>query len=153
MSRARQLVALALGAGVLFGVGLVVSGMTQPEKVLGFLDVTGDWDPTLLCVMGGAVAVNFVAYRWARGRSPWVAERFFVPAGTPIDARLCVGALLFGVGWGLGGYCPGPSIVSLATGSAPVLVFVAAMLAGMWLVRPALGAASTAPATERAPET
>jgi uncharacterized protein len=153
MSRARQLVVLALGAGVLFGVGLVVSGMTQPEKVLGFLDVTGDWDPTLLCVMGGAVAVNFVAYRCARGRSPWIAERFFVPAGTPIDARLCVGALLFGVGWGLGGYCPGPSIVSLATGSAPVLVFVAAMLAGMWLVRPALGAAPTAPATERAPET
>jgi uncharacterized membrane protein YedE/YeeE len=90
--------------------------------------------------MGGAVAVHFVAYRWVRGRTPWLAPRFFVPGGTPIDARLCAGALLFGVGWGLGGYCPGPAIVSLATGSLPVLVFVASMLAGMWLVRPALPA-------------
>jgi uncharacterized protein len=141
VSRSQRLLALALGAGLLFGVGLCVSGMTRPEKVLGFLDVTGgNWDATLLFVMGGAVAVHFFAYRWARGRSPLLGERFSVPAGTPIDARLCVGALLFGVGWGLGGYCPGPSIVSLASGGLPVLVFVASMLAGMWLVRPALPA-------------
>jgi uncharacterized protein len=140
VSRSGQLVALALAAGVLFGVGLCAGGMTRPEKVLGFLDVTGDWDPTLLCVMGGAVAVHFVAYRWVRGRKPWLAPRFFVPGGTPIDARLCAGSLLFGVGWGLGGYCPGPAIVSLATVSLPVLVFVASMLAGMWVVRPALPA-------------
>lgn len=140
MTPARRLVVLALGAGVLFGVGLGVSGMTRPEKVLGFLDVTGDWDPTLLCVMGGAVAAHVWAYRAIRGRAaPPLAERYFVPASSPIDARLGLGAVLFGVGWGLGGYCPGPAIVSLATGSARVLVFVAAMLAGMWLVRPALG--------------
>lgn len=140
MTRARRLLALALAAGALFGLGLGVSGMTRPEKVLGFLDVAGDWDPTLLCVMGGAVATHFWAYRWIRGRAaPPLAERYFVPAGSSIDVRLCLGALLFGVGWGLGGYCPGPAIVSLATGSLPVLVFVAAMLAGMWIVRPALG--------------
>jgi uncharacterized membrane protein YedE/YeeE len=130
---------LSFAAGVLFAVGLALSGMTRPAKVLGFLDVTGDWDPTLLCVMGGAVAVNFVAHRWLRGRTPWLAERWFVPSGTPIDARLCVGAALFGIGWGLGGYCPGPAIVSLVGGGVQVLVFVGAMLAGMWVVRPALG--------------
>jgi uncharacterized protein len=136
VSRSRQRSALALAAGVLFGVGLGVSGMAQPAKVLGFLDVTGDWDPTLLFVMGGAVGVHFWAYRWARRRSaPGLDERFFVPAGTPIDARLSLGAVVFGIGWGIGGYCPGPAIVSLASLGAPVIVFVAAMLGGMLLVR------------------
>jgi uncharacterized protein len=140
MTRSRRLLILAVAAGALFGLGLGVSGMTRPEKVLGFLDVTGDWDPTLLLVMGGAVATHFWAYRWIRGRAaPRLADRYFVPAGNPLDVRLCIGALLFGVGWGLGGYCPGPAIVSLATGSLSVLVFVSAMLAGMWIVRPALG--------------
>jgi uncharacterized membrane protein YedE/YeeE len=152
MNRPRQLVLLALAAGGLFGVGLVVSGMTRPEKVLGFLDLAGDWDPTLLCVMAGAVAVHSVAYRWVRGRTPLLAERLFVPPGTPIDARLCAGALLFGVGWGLGGYCPGPAIVSLASGSASVLVFVVAMLAGMWLVRPALGDSVAARSAQPQPQ-
>jgi uncharacterized membrane protein YedE/YeeE len=137
MKHSGRLLALALAAGALFGLGLGVSGMTRPAKVLGFLDITGDWDPTLLFVMGGAVATHFWAYRWMRGRAaPLLAERYFVPAGSPIDLRLCVGALLFGVGWGLGGYCPGPALVSLTTGSLSVLVFVAAMLAGMWIVRP-----------------
>lgn len=149
MTRSRRLLALALAAGALFGLGLGVSGMTRPEKVLGFLDVTGKWDPTLLFVMGGAVAVHFWAYRWIRGSAaPRLAERYLVPAGSPIDVRLCLGALLFGVGWGLGGYCPGPAIVSLATGSLSALVFVAAMFAGMWTVRPALregGAAASRP--------
>ncbi len=136
MSPSRRRSALALAAGVLFGVGLGVSGMAQPAKVLGFLDVTGDWDPTLLFVMGGAVGVHFWAYRWARRRSaPGLDERFFVPAGTPIDARLSLGAVVFGIGWGIGGYCPGPAIVSLASLGAPVIVFVAAMLGGMLLVR------------------
>ena len=135
MTRATlRLLSLSLVSGAIFGAGLCVSGMTRPEKVLGFLDVTGAWDPTLACVMGGAVAVHFWAYRWARARrSPHLAERFHVPAGTPIDARLCVGAALFGIGWGLGGYCPGPALVSLPSASLPVLVFVAAMLTGMWL--------------------
>jgi uncharacterized membrane protein YedE/YeeE len=136
VNRERQRTALALAAGALFGVGLGVSGMAQPAKVLAFLDVGGDWDATLLFVMGGAVGVHFWAYRWMRRRSaPRLDERFFVPAGTPIDARLALGAVLFGVGWGIGGYCPGPAVVSLATLGAPVLVFVAAMLAGMLLVR------------------
>jgi uncharacterized protein len=136
VSRSRHRTALALAAGVLFGVGLGVSGMAQPAQVLAFLDVGGDWDPTLLFVMGGAVGVHFWAYRWARHRTaPGLDERFFVPAGTPIDVRLGLGAVLFGVGWGLGGYCPGPAIVSLASLGVPVFVFVAAMLAGMLLVR------------------
>ncbi len=136
MNRSRHRSALALAAGMLFGVGLGVSGMAQPTKVLGFLDVAGDWDPTLLFVMGGAVGVHFWAYRWARRRSaPGFDERFFLPAGTPIDARLSLGAVLFGVGWGIGGYCPGPALVSLASLGVPLMVFVAAMLGGMLLVR------------------
>jgi uncharacterized protein len=152
MTRSRWLLALALAAGALFGLGLGVSGMTRPEKVLGFLDVTGAWDATLLFVMGGAVATHFWAYRWIRGRAaPPLAERYFVPPGSPIDVRLCLGALLFGVGWGLGGYCPGPAIVSLATGSLSVLVFVAAMLVGMWIVRPALGESGGRAASRKPP--
>jgi uncharacterized membrane protein YedE/YeeE len=134
MTRAQKLLLLSLASGAVFGLGLCVSGMTRPEKVLGFLDVGGAWDPTLLCVMGGAVAVHFWAYRWARRRSaPQLAERFVVPAGTPIDGRLAAGAALFGIGWGLSGYCPGPALVSLAGGGASVAVFVGTMLAGMWL--------------------
>ena len=134
---------LALTAGALFGVGLGVSGMTRPTKVLGFLDVAGDWDPTLLCVMAAAVGVHFVAYRWARRLpAPRFDERFFVPSAAPIDARTSAGALLFGVGWGLAGYCPGPAIVSLATLSGPVLLFVACMLLGMALVHPLLSTSS-----------
>lgn len=136
MSASRRRSALALASGALFGVGLGISGMAQPAKVLAFLDVTGDWDPTLLFVMGGAVGVHFWAYRWARRRSaPGLDERFFVPAGTPIDARLSLGAVLFGIGWGIGGYCPGPALVSLASLGLPLFVFVAAMLGGMLLVR------------------
>jgi len=136
VNRSRHRSALALAAGVLFGLGLGVSGMAQPTKVLGFLDVAGDWDPTLLFVMGGAVSVHFWAYRWARRRTaPGLDERFFVPESMPIDARLGIGAVLFGIGWGLGGYCPGPAIVSLASLGAPVIIFVAAMLGGMLLVR------------------
>jgi uncharacterized membrane protein YedE/YeeE len=130
---------LALLAGLLFGVGLAVSGMTLPRKVLAFLDVTGAWDPSLLFVMGGAVAVHFCGYRLVRGRAaPPLAERFVLPLARPIDARLCIGSVLFGVGWGIAGYCPGPALVSLASGQPSPLVFVIAMLAGMWLARPLL---------------
>jgi uncharacterized protein len=135
---------LALGAGLLFGVGLCVSGMTRPDKVLAFLNVAGDWDPTLLCVMGGAVGVHFVGYRLVRGRpAPRFGERFVLPLDTRVDTRLWVGAALFGAGWGLAGYCPGPALVSLASGQLSVFVFVLAMLAGMWLVR-AFGGRSSA---------
>lgn len=135
MSPGRRRSALALAAGALFGVGLGVSGMAHPGKVLAFLDVAGDWDPTLLFVMAGAIGAHFWAYRWAGRRSaPLFDERFHIPPGKPIDARLSLGAVLFGVGWGVGGYCPGPAVVSLATLGMPVLVFVVSMLLGMLCV-------------------
>ena len=125
----------ALGAflaGLLFGVGLVLSGMTQPQKVLGFLDVFGRFDPSLLLVMGGAVGVHALMYHLiTRRNSPLFASTFALPTRRDVDARLLLGAAIFGVGWGLGGYCPGPSIVSLASGASPVVAFVLAMLVGM----------------------
>ena len=122
--------------GLLFGIGLVVSGMADPAKVLGFLDPLGQWDPSLAFVMAGAVLVAFVGYRLAfrRGR-PLLAPSFQLPARTDVDQRLVVGAGLFGIGWGLGGFCPGPALVSLGLASPGVLVFVPAMLLGMWAAR------------------
>jgi hypothetical protein len=125
---------VALASGVLFGVGLALSGMTRPEKVRGFLDFFRAWDPSLAFVMGGAVLVHAVAYRLiTRCKSPVFAERFALPTRRDLDAKLLGGAALFGVGWGLGGYCPGPGITSLVSGAAPVVAFVAAMLLGIAL--------------------
>ena len=125
---------IALIAGSIFGAGLVVGGMTMPSKVRGFLDFTGSWDPTLIFVMGGAVVVHFIAYRLIRGRAhPVLAERFQLPTRKDLDLRLIVGAALFGVGWGLGGFCPGPAITSTLSGSASVFVFLAAMLGSSFL--------------------
>ncbi|HEY6079591.1 MAG TPA: DUF6691 family protein [Polyangiaceae bacterium] len=122
----------AVGSGILFGVGLVLSGMTRPEKVVGFLDVGGAWDPSLAFVMAGAIAVHVLAYRWTRARkAPLFTAKFGIPSRRDIDVKLLLGAGVFGVGWGMGGYCPGPGIVSLASGAAGPLVFVAAMLLGM----------------------
>jgi uncharacterized protein len=130
---ARAQKAVAFAAGLCFAAGLVVSGMTRPTKVLGFLNVLGDWDASLLCVMGGAIAVHFTAYRLLRGRAaPLFSDRFWLPTRRDIDRRLVLGAAVFGVGWGLGGYCPGPVVVSLPMGGASPLVFVLAMLAGMY---------------------
>ena len=124
----------ALGAGIVFGVGLGLSGMTQPRKVLGFLDVSGAWDPSLMFVMGGAILVHFALARWIRRRErPLLETRFHVPTTARIDSSLVVGSALFGIGWGLGGYCPGPAIVSLGSGALPALVFVGAMALGMAL--------------------
>ena len=127
-------------AGCVFGAGLVLSGMTQPTKVLGFLDVFGAWDPTLAFVMAAAVAVHLPCYRFIVPRSrPLLAEAFAIPARRDIDARLLLGAALFGVGWGLSGYCPGPSLVALAAAQHGALAFVLAFLVGtalaMWLER------------------
>lgn len=120
-------------SGVLFGLGLVLAGMTRPGKVVGFLDV-GHWDPSLAFVMIGAMAVQGLAWRWVPGMpSPWTGGRFAIPTRRDIDAKLVVGAAVFGVGWGIGGYCPGPGLASLGTGTADVLVFLGAMLAGMQL--------------------
>jgi uncharacterized membrane protein YedE/YeeE len=126
--------AIALVSGLVFGAGLVVSGMTQPVKVIGFLDLFGAWDASLMLVMGGAIGVHFFAYRWIAGKSaPLFAPRFAIPTRRDVDARLLIGAVLFGAGWGIGGYCPGPGVVSAASGATPVLVFVAALVAGTYL--------------------
>lgn len=126
----------ALLAGLLFGVGLVVSGMTSPGKVTAFLDLFGRWDPSLAFVMIGAIGVHALLLRpILRQRHPLFATKFQVPQKTTIDARLVLGAGLFGVGWGLGGVCPGPGFVSAASGSGYALVFVAAMAAGVLIER------------------
>ena len=134
MTRATKQLVTALLSGALFGAGLAVGGMTNPRKVIGFLDVAGAWDPSLAFVMIGAIAVHFFAYRWVRGSaSPLFAEEFAIPKLGRIDLKLVAGAALFGVGWGIGGYCPGPGVVSLATGRHDALVFVATMVTGWWL--------------------
>jgi uncharacterized protein len=118
--------------GLIFGAGLVVSGMTDPSKVLNFLDLAGQWDPSLAFVMGGAVAVSFAGYRLAwRRAEPVLEEDFDLPKTTGIDPRLVIGAALFGTGWGIGGFCPGPALTSLPLAASGTLVFVPAMLLGM----------------------
>lgn len=121
----------AFAAGLVFGLGLWISGMANPRKVLGFLDVTGAWDASLLFVLGGAVGVTLVAFRLVLRRSrPLFAQRFHLPQSSDIDSKLVIGSALFGAGWGIGGYCPGPGITALASLSAEAIVFVIAMIAG-----------------------
>jgi len=123
----------ALMSGLVFGFGLVISGMTQPAKILGFLDIFGVWDPTLAFVMGAALAVAVPGFYFARGRDrPLLTARFRWPTRSEIDAQLVGGAALFGIGWGLVGLCPGPAIVNLATLMPQVFLFVAAMGIGMF---------------------
>ncbi len=122
------------GCGVLFALGLGISGMTQPTKVIGFLDILGDWDPSLIFVMGGAVGINLVLYRLTMKRpEPLLEDAFVIPSRRHINARLVGGAALFGIGWGLSGYCPGPALVASVSGWPSVLSFLGAMLAGMFL--------------------
>ena len=130
------LVAASIAAisGLIFGIGLIASGMTDPAKVKGFLDLAGAWDPSLGLVMGGAIAVGVGAFALAKRRkSSWTGERIELSTSTVIDARLIGGGVLFGVGWGVAGYCPGPALVALGGGSASAGLFVLAMLAGMAL--------------------
>lgn len=123
---------IALGSGLVFGLGLIASGMTNPAKVKGFLDLAGAWDPSLALVMGGAIAVGLAAYAWVRRRSrSWSGDPFEIPPGRLIDRRLIAGGLLFGIGWGIAGFCPGPALVSLAGGLRAAWIFVPAMLVGM----------------------
>ena len=125
---------LALLAGAVFGLGLIVSGMADPAKVLGFLDLAGAWDPSLALVMGGAVFVGAIAFAYARRRPmSLLGEPMRLPTATQVDRRLVGGGLLFGIGWGVAGFCPGPALVALGMGEQKALVFVAAMLAGMGL--------------------
>lgn len=137
--------AISFVAGLVFAAGLVLSGMTQPEKVIGFLDIKemfigvfpGRWDYSLGLVMGGAVAVSLLAFSLTPYASvrPWFAPAFVLPRRAGVDARLVIGAIMFGVGWGISGYCPGPALASLLTGQLDTVIFVLAMLPGMWLAR------------------
>ncbi|UWR21070.1 DUF6691 family protein [Sulfitobacter sp. S190] len=124
---------IALAAGGLFGLGLHLSGMTDTTKVQGFLDFFGQWDPTLMFVMGGAILPMAVAWRLTRSRQPLTADHFPAPPATTLDRKLVLGAVMFGAGWGLTGLCPGPAIASLGYGGAGGAGFLLAMLAGMAL--------------------
>jgi len=129
-------IAAAFPLGLLFGIGLVTSGMSNPAKVIGFLDITGQWDPSLAFVMGGAVIVFGMLYRFAlRQQKPVLAAAYSFPDRKQVDTPLIAGALVFGVGWGLGGFCPGPAIVSAGFGDPRVWLFVAAMIVGILLFR------------------
>lgn len=137
--------------GTLFAIGLGVSGMTQPGKVIGFLDVAGQWDPALAFVMGGAVVVTFIGYRWVLGRpAPLLSPSFQVPTRRDIDAQLLIGASLFGVGWGMAGFCPGPALVALASGSGDVMIFVGAMFVGFIIKDLVVKPGSSTPTPARA---
>ncbi len=125
---------VALLSGLVFGLGLILSGMGNPAKVQNFLDIGGTWDPSLGLVMGGAIAVGLVAFTWAKPRKTSVlGEPMQLPTSTALDRKLLTGAALFGAGWGLAGFCPGPAVMNLATLRVEVWLFVAAMLAGMVL--------------------
>jgi uncharacterized protein len=128
--------AIGLLAGLVFGVGLLLSGMSRPKKVLGFLDVTGAWDPSLAFVMGGAIGVGVPLFALA-GRTPrtWLGEKLELVKLSAIDARLVLGSIAFGVGWGLVGFCPGPAVVAVGTGSIDAITFFVSMIAGMGLYR------------------
>ena len=123
---------MALITGLVFGIGLIVSGMTNPAKVLGFLDLAGRWDPSLALVMAGAILVALPAFRVAaRRRQSLLGEPMHLPTATRIDRRLVLGSLAFGAGWGLAGYCPGPALASLVSGGPKPLIFATAMIVGM----------------------
>lgn len=127
---------VAFGVGVLFALGLGLSGMTQPGKVVGFLDLFGNWDPSLMFVMIGAIAVHLVSYFLIRRRSsPFLDSKWHLPTKREIDRPLLIGALLFGIGWGLAGFCPGPALTSLASLQTIPVIFVISMIAGMLLHR------------------
>lgn len=145
--------------GLLFGAGLVVSGMSDPAKVLNFLDVAaipaGTWDASLAFVKGGAIAVTFVGFRLVMRRGqPFLGDRFHLPTARDIDGRILMGPALFGIGWGLAGFCPGPALTALGTGSLSAVVFVASMLAGMigarWLISWLAGRKAPGPVTSQA---
>jgi uncharacterized membrane protein YedE/YeeE len=121
----------ALAAGLLFGLGLMLSGMSNPGEVLSFLDWSGVWSPDLIGVLGSAVLVSLLGFQWARRKQkPWFAASFPTLPSKPIDRQLVIGSLLFGLGWGLAGYCPGPALAGVALGNDEVLIFLLAMLGG-----------------------
>ncbi len=142
----------AFAIGLLFGLGIVVSGMVNPAKVLNFFDLAGTWDPSLAFVMGGALAVTFLGYRLVLKRDgPLLGSAFHLPTARAVDRPLVAGAAVFGIGWGIAGFCPGGAIPALGTGRSEVLVFVASLLAGIVIARFARGALSRPEGGARAP--
>ncbi len=136
-----------LALGLLFGIGLVVSGMSDPAKVLNFLDLFGSWDPSLAFVMGGAVITAFVGYRLVfKRQKPLAANSFQLPVKKEIDRPILVGSAIFGIGWGLGGFCPGPALTATMLGSAGTYAFLPMMFVGMWLARTLAARRVAAPA-------
>jgi uncharacterized membrane protein YedE/YeeE len=122
----------SLIVGLIFGIGLILAGMTNPAKVIGFLDITGTWDPSLAFVMGGAILVAIVAFRFAKKRTAnFLGGAMRMPTSDMIDKRLVIGSLLFGAGWGMAGFCPGPALTSIGTGNPKAVIFVVAMIVGM----------------------
>lgn len=125
---------ISLFCGLIFGLGLLISGMANPQKVLGFLDITGLWDPSLILVMAGAILAALLPFQWAKNQSrSLLGQTIQLPDKTQIDRPLILGSLLFGIGWGLAGICPGPAIVLLGLKQINAIYFVLAMLAGMWI--------------------
>lgn len=134
-----------LFAGLVFGAGLTVSGLVNPSKVVAFLDIAGNWDPSLAFVMLGGIAVAAIGFKLVLRRSkPIFDSNFILPTRKDIDRNLIVGAGIFGIGWGLAGYCPGPALAGLGLGSVEAIVFVAAMVAGMFVVRQSVGRVQSA---------
>lgn len=136
MDSQRLRIFIAFLVGFIFAIGLGISGMTQPQKVIGFLDIFGNWDPALMFVMLGAIPVHLISYQISKKRkSPLLDNVWHTPTRQDLTPRLIIGSAIFGIGWGLGGYCPGPAITSLASGSQSVLVFLVSMTMGMLLHR------------------
>lgn len=132
----RRIPIIEFVAAVLFGLGLSISGMTSPQKVIGFLDIFGDWDPSLMMVMLGAISVNALVYRFVKKMpNPLFSKAFLLPKRQDITPQLVAGSALFGIGWGVAGFCPGPGVVSILTGSQSSIVFIVAMLVGMFLYK------------------
>jgi len=127
----------SLASGIVFGLGMAISGMTNTDRVQGFLDLAGAWDPTLAFVMAGGMLVTFIGYKFIlKNPAPLLADMFHVPTKTDIDKPLLIGAVLFGAGWGLVGYCPGPAVAGLSYGYTATLIFVPTMIVGMLLAKP-----------------
>jgi len=127
----------SLASGIVFGLGMAISGMTNTDRVQGFLDLAGAWDPTLAFVMAGGMIVTFIGYKFIlKNPAPLLADMFHVPTKTDIDKPLLIGAVLFGAGWGLVGYCPGPAVAGLSYGYTATLIFVPTMIVGMLLAKP-----------------
>ena len=122
--------------GLIFGLGILIGGMASPAKVLNFFDFAGTWDPSLAFVMGGAVIVTFIGYRMVLGRpAPVMAQKFHLPSNPTIDAKLVGGSLLFGIGWGIAGFCPGGALPALGTGQIEVFIFIGALIAGIFAAK------------------